>query len=370
VTDDIRMFGSIALEEIVALALSLGVDVAGLSQHALVRAILGVPGGDRMLVSADPSIPRILDALYGGVARQGGYIDHGSMWIAFDADDAYIEAEIKTDAQQSLVVVCIDAYLLESDNKGSSETEVSSWIAQQPTPVLGTLSTGSRQTVDSAVEYLPLLSVQIHPDGLASEFVKELLSPFADAWNTRSVATGTEHLEFGSGGGPYRVRNEVEIEPQDNERPTGDGRSARFHARSTLSAVKEAAERQGSSLDVFIVALPVWDQREVVRGLEAQVVVLLAPNADSPAVYALPIIDIPIYREMADRFLHGEACRTVAEIDLGGQLWDAHSAMTIFGGEMPGGRADLVAMLGSRYGYAPAPEPAALLPTRRVARRG
>ena len=189
--------------------------VVAKARRRVVDPILAVPRGDRPLVAADRSIPRVLEALYEGLARQDGYIDHDSGWIAFNSHDAYIEAELKR-GQDPFTVISVDAYLLSVDDKRPTEAEVLDWIAQQPMPVLGVLTSGSQEREDGTVEYLPVFTVELHPDGVMSEFVQELLSPFVEAWDNRSVATGTEQLEFDPDDGlPYRVRDAVDIEPRN-----------------------------------------------------------------------------------------------------------------------------------------------------------
>ena len=126
-------------------------------------------------------------------------------------------------------------------------------------------------------------------------------------------------------------------------------------------ASKKAADLKRRGLDVYMLCLPVWGDRARVQ--QVTVVALLASSSDNPAVEALPIIDIPIFRQMAERFLLGNACGSVAEIELGGFLMDPHSVATLLGMPLPDERPELLRMLGNLY----APRQS---PVRRVARRG
>lgn len=118
-------------------------------------------------------------------------------------------------------------------------------------------------------------------------------------------------------------------------------------------------------------ASPMWEPRRDSPTKQIPVVLLRALSAEDPAIEALPIIDSPAFREMAQKFLSDEACGTVAEVYLGGGLMDLKAAMTVFGWILPEERADLVAMLGRVFSYAPQQRPHALRQgLRRVARRG
>jgi hypothetical protein len=370
VTDDNRYFYSIALKDLRAIVARLGLDASTLDREALVDAILAEADEFRQLVTVDRSIPRVLEALYGGLARQDGCVYHGPARIAFNADGAYIEAELKR-GQDRLPFLCIVAYLVAGADTHPTEADVTEWIAQQPLPVLGALTLGRRAGADGAITFLPVISVKIHPDGVMSDFIRELLSPFAQAWDTRSVATGTEYLEFGPSGEPYRVHEDFEIEPHNDELPVRHDSSIISTAQipPISSATAKVTDSTQSSLEMYVVCLPIWDERDLPNGRQGQVVVLSAYSRDSPAVKALPIIDIPIYREIAERFLHNEACGTVAK-SLGSYLMDAHTAMTVFGTTLPGNRPDLVAMLGNGYHFAPPPEATNLRPGRRKLNRG
>jgi len=293
VTDESRYSESLTLAKLRVVAHSLGLNAEALAELDLIEAILDLPDGDRLLIAADRSIPRVLEALYEGLAREDGYLDHGDGWIAFNAEDAYIEAELKR-GQDPFNVIRIDAYLLSVDDTRSTEAEVAEWITQQPRPVLGILTTGSRNREDGTLEYLPMLTVELRPDGVMSEFVEELLSPFAEAWDNRSVAEGTEHLDFGPDGHPYRVRDAVEIEPRNAWLLIGDDASfpssqvlddMRLEAQAGVYENEWTAPMNGAQGDLVLIyfmgprkaahfvarlaSLPFWDSETEVNALNA-----------------------------------------------------------------------------------------------------
>ncbi len=180
----------------------------------LVQEILDISGGRNQLVLNGDGIHPALRGLFQGLAREDGFVDGGPGWISFNSDDAYIEAEVKRGAEP-FRIVRIDAYLLSTNDARPSEDEVRAWIEGQPRPVLGMLQVGSRDPEDDTIEYLPLLSLDVAIDSIVCDFVRELVFPFAEAWDGRSVATGTEHLEFGPDGRPYHQQNPVELRPRN-----------------------------------------------------------------------------------------------------------------------------------------------------------
>jgi hypothetical protein len=192
----------------------LRLDVTGLTTAGIVDAILAVPEGERLLVEADHTLSRGLRLLFDGLAREGGFIDRGVGWIEFLARDAHIVASVKGGFDDGGVLT-VEAHLLNEAGEPPSASEVQAWVAHQPQPVLGVLSAGGIEREDGGIDTLPLLSVDLLMDGVMSEFLTELIAPYADAWVRRSVATGTEALTFGPDGEPYRVRASVEIEPKN-----------------------------------------------------------------------------------------------------------------------------------------------------------
>ncbi|MDF2916585.1 MAG: hypothetical protein K0S70_802 [Microbacterium sp.] len=191
----------------------LGLEVAGLSTEGIVDAILAVPDGERLLVEADDTLSGGLRRLFDGMARDGGFIDRGVGWIEFLSRDAHIVASVKGGFDD--VVLTVEAHLLDESGEPLSAREVQAWVEQQPQPVLGILSAGGVDHEDGAIDPRPLLSIDLQIDGVMSEFLRELIAPYSKAWVDRAIATGTDHLTFGPGGEPYRVRDAVEIEPKN-----------------------------------------------------------------------------------------------------------------------------------------------------------
>ncbi|PVW05442.1 hypothetical protein DEA06_06800 [Microbacterium sp. Gd 4-13] len=148
------------------------------------------------------------------MAREDGYIANGPDWIAFNSDDAYIEASAKRGSRAGLLL-SVDAYLLSTDDAAPTEGDVREWVDRQPIPALGLLFAGTRDLGDGTVQYCPVISVDLRVDGVVGEFLTELIFPFAEAWDRRSVAEGTDELEFGPEGRPYRVSDPLEIEPRN-----------------------------------------------------------------------------------------------------------------------------------------------------------
>lgn len=102
-----------------------------------------------------------------------------------------------------------------------------------------------------------------------------------------------------------------------------------------------------SQSEVYMVSLPAW----VPAGAVTQnlpVVALRARSPKTPASEAIPIIDVPLYRTLAESFLGDEACEDVAE-RLGGALIGPHGVATLLGGPLPEERAELHDLFGSLY---------------------
>ena len=146
--------------------------------------------------------------LVGGLAREEPYLDGATNWVTFLSDDAYIEASVKLGVTPPIIFLSIDAYLLSTDETTPTEQDVEAWIDRQPKPELGMLSVGSRQREDGETAFSPLLSLDCHVDSILARFVKDLIAPFAEAWDTREVATlPSQDLGGGDGdGGVYRYR--------------------------------------------------------------------------------------------------------------------------------------------------------------------
>ncbi|MFF0911853.1 hypothetical protein ACFWZW_14265 [Microbacterium enclense] len=200
--------------ELESIADELGLDGVEVSDAALTRRVLEHPEGEKLVVAADLSIPRALRMLFQRLARENGFLDAGSDWIAFNAEEAYVEAVLKP-GMDPIIVVSIDAFLLSTEDARPSRADVSAWIADQPSPVLGSLAVGSRPRDGGTEEFLPVLSLDVVVDAVLGEFVAELIAPFVGAWDSRSVAIVTDDLEFGPGGEPYRVRSPADTQPKN-----------------------------------------------------------------------------------------------------------------------------------------------------------
>jgi hypothetical protein len=129
----------------------------------------------------------------------------------------------------------------------------------------------------------------------------------------------------------------------------------------------ELPDTRDDMLEVYLAYLSIPGQGEG-RAIDIPLVALLATSPASPAVEALPIIDLPVFRDLALKFLEGESCERVSEEYLGGWLMDPHSVATFLGAPLPEERPELLAMLGNLYAprSGPTGERSA---RRRVARR-
>lgn len=152
--------------------------------------------------------------LVGGLAREEPVLEGGPNWVMFLSEDAQIEAGVKLG--MNYPVLSIDAHLLSTEDSGPTEEQVKAWIDRQPKPALGRLSVGGRERDDGHIEYMPRLSVDVHVDSILAEFIRELILPFAEAWDSRAVATvGGRDLGGGDGdGGVYRFRP-TDVEPRN-----------------------------------------------------------------------------------------------------------------------------------------------------------
>lgn len=112
------------------------------------------------------------------------------------------------------------------------------------------------------------------------------------------------------------------------------------------SAFEKGPDRGGPP-DVYLVSVPVWAPLEP-RAQHLPVLALLARGPSAPAVQAVPLIDIPLYRELATTFLEGEPC-DVAANRLGCELIGPHGAATLLGGPLPEERPELIELLGGLY---------------------
>ncbi|MFF8186498.1 hypothetical protein ACF044_04485 [Microbacterium sp. NPDC016588] len=99
--------------------------------------------------------------------------------------------------------------------------------------------------------------------------------------------------------------------------------------------------------DVYLVSLPVWVPPEA-GARHLPVLALLARAPSTAALRAVPLIDIPVYRELATTFLQGEPCEVVAN-RLGCELIGPHGAATLLGGPLPEERSELLELLGDLY---------------------
>lgn len=99
--------------------------------------------------------------------------------------------------------------------------------------------------------------------------------------------------------------------------------------------------------DVYLVSLPVWVPLEA-GARHLPVLALLARTPSAPALQAVPLIDIPVYRQLATTFLEGEPCGVVAH-RLGCELIGPHGAATLLGGPLPEERPELMELLGDLY---------------------
>jgi hypothetical protein len=100
-------------------------------------------------------------------------------------------------------------------------------------------------------------------------------------------------------------------------------------------------QRRGEGL--YLACMPVQGQGDV------PVVVIRAASPHVAAVEALPIIDAPVFRDIAAKFLEGAAIEVVAEEYLGGSLLDPHAVATVLGRPLPEERPELRRMLGDLY---------------------
>lgn len=160
--------------------------------------------------------------LVGGLARVEPSLDGGPNWVAFLSDDAYVEATVKL-GMSFPRVLSIDAYLLRANETMPTEQDVQAWVDRQPKPLLGMLSVGTLESKNGEVEFMPLLSVDACLDSILREFIRNLIFPFAEAWETRALAAlPDEDLGGGDGdGGVYRHRP-AEISPRSAWLLTGD----------------------------------------------------------------------------------------------------------------------------------------------------
>lgn len=177
--------------------------------------------------------------LVGGLAREEPYLDSGPNWVAFLADDAYIEAQVKLGID--FTVLCIDAYLLSEIDTKPTEQDIQSWIDRQPKPRLGVLSVGSRESEEGEVEHLPLLTVDAQLDSILAEFIRDLVFSFAEAWDSKAVAVIPDRdLGGGDGdGGVYQYRP-AEVTPRNAWLLMGD--EASYPAPEDLLAQRERTE--------------------------------------------------------------------------------------------------------------------------------
>jgi hypothetical protein len=135
----------------------------------------------------------------------------------------------------------------------------------------------------------------------------------------------------------------------------------------TGAALANAAGDRRRDLQTFWAFLP---------GSASPVVAIRAPSRNSPAVDAVPVVDIPAFRDLASRFLTDESCERVASEYLGGNLLDDHAYATVIGAinfnDRPEATEELMKLIGPNWN-ALLPLQAkrkALAAARRVARRG
>jgi hypothetical protein len=104
-----------------------------------------------------------------------------------------------------------------------------------------------------------------------------------------------------------------------------------------------ASRQDDEASHLYMAYMPIGEGREV------PVVILRGTSAGAPAFEALPIIDNPVYRDIAEKFLQGDAMELVAEEYLGGSILDPHGVATVLGQTLPEERPELLAMLGDLY---------------------
>lgn len=187
-------------------------------------------------------------------------------------------------------------------------------------------------------------------------YVKELGVPglLIDAHSVLVVYPGAESPQI------EIVRSEA---TQDDIETLQELLFARAHQElGDTGGVPDAAvaTRHGSeSSHLYMAYLPFGERGQV------PIVILRGTSAGAPAIQALPIIDTPVFRDIAEKFLQGDPMELVAEEYLGGFLLDPHGVATVLGQTLPEERPELLDMLGGQY--APRNRPNR---RRRVARRG
>lgn len=216
----------------------LGLEASGLEDDGLLTAILAAPGGQKILVGDDPRIHRGPRALFRMLARSDGYVDNGTDWIAFNSDDAYVEVRLK-EGSGAMFDLSIDAYLLAADDDGATEDEVHRWVDRQPKPVLGILTVGHRKRGDLDV-FVPVVSVDLQIDSIVGDFVRELVFPYAEAWDHRIDVVDVEPGLGGPDAAAYRVRDATKIPPKNAWLLVGDEES--FPSSEDLARVRSAAD--------------------------------------------------------------------------------------------------------------------------------
>jgi hypothetical protein len=115
----------------------------------------------------------------------------------------------------------------------------------------------------------------------------------------------------------------------------GDGFDARRNRALPMQTAPLVEGRvshteEGEQPQVFVAYAPAWHFGER-QTKSIPVVALLATSAEAPAVEALPIIDSPAFHAMAQHFLQGNSCASVAEEYLNGFLQEEHALLTLVG---------------------------------------
>lgn len=104
-----------------------------------------------------------------------------------------------------------------------------------------------------------------------------------------------------------------------------------------------ASRQESEASHLYMAYLPFGE------GGQAPVVILRGTSAGAPAIQAMPIIDSPVFRDIAEKFLQGDPMELVAEEYLGGFLLDPHGVATVLGQTLPEERPELLEMLGGLY---------------------
>lgn len=178
------------------------------------------------------NLPPTLAAVFEGLARPFGYVDHDGTSVAFLTDDCYLEVRLLRWPGHVLAIIAV---LLESEGFRATEDDVSRWVRKQPKPALGELFVESRNGEDGR-RFQPALAFDVIADAAVSEFIAAVIAPFAEAWDTRTTATATPLDDV------QRYRHDpVRIAPQNAWILMGD--EASFPDQLALAEARDDAQR-------------------------------------------------------------------------------------------------------------------------------